>query len=54
MAVSIVHWKPEIGRGLKSYSQLKYTSSVSLSQPRQMGLFYFIFFIFLNFFLLEL
>ena len=34
--ISSVFWKPEIGEDLKSYSELKYTDSVSLSQPRWM------------------
>ena len=38
-AISIVQWKPEIGNGLRSYSQLGYTGCITPSQSRQIGFF---------------
>ena len=34
--ISNVYWKPEIGQGLKPYSQLKYTDSVYPTQLKGM------------------
>ena len=34
MVISNFYWKPEIGKGSKPYSQLKYTGSLLLFQPK--------------------